>query len=382
MIILSQKENCCGCSACESICAHDAIQMIKDDKGFFYPSIDKKKCIDCHRCEYVCPLRHTIPENKSSQLVFAAVNKNRQILLDSSSGGAFYQIAKYVIDKNGVVFGAANEGIVIKHKAAATEDKLRAIMRSKYVQSDTRDCYKSVLKYLNGGIYVLFSGTPCQVAALKRFLKKDYENLITLDIFCHGVPSPGLWEDYMLNRFPQLTSSICVERIAFRNTENGLGFRIDIEYIDSEFNKVVIKDECDDNSFYQLFLSHVYRPSCYSCKFRNIRSYADFTIGDCWNADVDHPQMNSVNGISTIIVHTDKAYNIFEKVKDNFQLEVEEIEVIIARYKQYSKESIIASSSLSRKFLDHTICFKYLDLSIYIFKGLMKIKKIIWKRKS
>jgi coenzyme F420-reducing hydrogenase beta subunit len=191
------KQACCGCGACAQKCPTGCIIMQEDTEGFLYPEIDKKSCVGCKVCEEVCPSVHP-KEPRTPLRVYAAKNKDEAVRLESSSGGIFTVLAEKIIDRKGVVFGARfNEDWEVIHSYVETKEKLSVFRGSKYVQSRIGESYKQAEEFLKAGRFVLFSGTPCQIAGLKLFLKKEYENLVTVDLICHGVPSPGVWRKYL-----------------------------------------------------------------------------------------------------------------------------------------------------------------------------------------
>lgn len=197
MISITSKEMCCGCAACEQRCPKSCIVMREDEEGFLYPQTDMSKCIDCGLCEKVCPVLNQ-GEKRKPLYVYAAKNKNPQIQLYSSSGGVFTHIAEQIIQNNGVVFGARfDENWAVKHDYTETLEGLAAMRGSKYVQSRIGSTYQQAKDFLEAGRLVLFSGTPCQIRGLKLFLAKEYENLLTVDLVCHGVPSPEIWRQYL-----------------------------------------------------------------------------------------------------------------------------------------------------------------------------------------
>ena len=197
MISIKDKKKCCGCSACVQRCPKQCINFREDNEGFRYPYIDTDKCINCGLCEKVCPIINQYNEKVPTK-VYAAINTNEKIRMQSSSGGIFTYIATKVIEEKGVVFGARfDKNWEVKHDFTENIEGLSAFRGSKYMQSRIEDNYLKVEKFLKDGRKVLFSGTPCQIAGLKRYLKKNYENLLTIDIICHGVPSPKIWRLYL-----------------------------------------------------------------------------------------------------------------------------------------------------------------------------------------
>ena len=197
MIRIIDKSKCCGCNACVQRCPKQCISMREDEEGFLYPYVDIPSCVDCGICEKVCPVLNLEEPRKPLQ-VFAAKNKNEDQRLRSSSGGIFILLAEQTICEGGVVFGARfDKNWEVEHCYAETLEELEPLMRSKYVQSRIGNTYKEAERFLKGGRKVLFVGTSCQIAGLHRFLKRDYDNLLTVDFICHGVPSPGVWRKYL-----------------------------------------------------------------------------------------------------------------------------------------------------------------------------------------
>jgi coenzyme F420-reducing hydrogenase beta subunit len=198
MIHLTEKTDCCGCNACVQSCPKDCITMQEDNEGFLYPAIDLETCIDCSLCEKVCPEIHQKEVRKPLQ-VYAAKNRNEEVRLQSSSGGIFTLLAEKIIEEHGVVFGARfDENWAVIHDYTETIEGLASFRGSKYVQSRIGETFSQAKQFLKSGRKVLFSGSPCQIAGLKLFLKKDYENLLTIDFVCHGVPSPKVWRKYIM----------------------------------------------------------------------------------------------------------------------------------------------------------------------------------------
>ena len=311
--------------------------MKENREGFLQPYIDTKTCIGCHKCEKTCPIISpiTIPTDFETQ-VYAAINNDEDIRRKSSSGGMFYALAKWAIEQSGIVFGAAFEGYHLKHQYAETLAEVEKMMGSKYIQSEIGNSYMEAMQFLKDGRWVLFSGTPCQIAGLKRYLGKEYEKLLTIDLLCHGVPSPAVWEKYMERTLRALKAKD-VKDIRFRIKREDLSaplnfyfffFFLDENYVWQEFCEY-----CYDNVYISYFMRHLFRSSCYQCPFRSLEtSNADFTIGDCWNVETDHPNMSDNKGISTIILHTPKAQEVYAQIKLGFTIEKEDVFVMQGRY--------------------------------------------------
>lgn len=308
------KEKCNGCHACSSVCPKNSITMQVDKEGFWYPKINQKTCIDCGLCAKTCPVNNPVKVNREEKdvLAYAVKNKDEIIRLKSSSGGMFTVLAKAVLDKGGVVFGAAfDKDFNVYHTYVTTEEDLEKFRGSKYVQSRIGDSYLKAEEFLKQGRYVLFTGTPCQVGGLKAYLKKEYPNLYTQDIICHGVPSPKVWQVYL--KFAVKDKKI--KEVSFRDKENGWdGFLFKITFDSGE--------ELKTNSTSGYMKAFVYdyclRNSCYQCSFKSSVRCSDFTIADYWGVNGIHPEFNDNKGTSLVFVNSMKASELFEQLKDNF----------------------------------------------------------------
>lgn len=244
---------------------------------------------------------------------YALYNKNAEIRANSSSGGVFYELAKAIINQNGVVFGAKfDDEWNVVHGCAEDLEGVKAFLGSKYVQSAVGNCYKEVKAFLESGRMCLFSGTPCQIAGLKAFLKRDYNNLLTIDLICHGVPSRSVWKEY-IKRQTKLGE---IESINFRDkTEGWLSFSIKFRYKDNnEYRK-----NLNEDLFMKGFLQDIYlRPSCYNCAFKGIERKADITLADYWGVQLDFPEMFDDKGTSFVMVHSEHGNKILKEIEDNF----------------------------------------------------------------
>lgn len=279
MICINEKKDCCGCSSCKNICPNDAINMVGDRNGFLFPIVDKEKCIKCGKCLKVCPIlnnNNEFPQNIKE--VYAMYNKDEVTRLQSSSGGIFSLLAEWILDKNGIVFGAKfNEKFDVIHDFVDKKENLKLLRGSKYVQSDIRDSFRVAKKFLEEDKYVLFSGTPCQIEGLKQYLEKEYDRLYTQDIICHGVPSPNVWREYLKYRKNKdLENPLYIN---FRNKDNGWNsFSMQFQYLNGEYKK-----KHTDDLFMRAFLRNAsLRDSCYYCKFKKENKCADITLADFW----------------------------------------------------------------------------------------------------
>ena len=312
MIIITDKKNCTGCHACFNICPQHCITMESDREGFWYPVVDEKKCIQCGLCEKVCPVLHKeLVQNEPK--AYACMNKDEIIRLQSSSGGIFTLIAEHIIDKGGVVFGASfDKNFTVVHHHVDTKEKLSQLRGSKYVQSKIGDTYKQVKDFLIQGRMVLFSGTPCQIEGLKSYLRKPYQNLFCVDIICHGVPSPKVWQKYISYRENDVGSSI--GKIFFRRKNEGWK-RFSVSFLFKN-NKEYIKT-FDKDLYMQAFLKNIcLRPSCYDCEFKTLHRKSDITLADFWGIQNVFPKMDDDKGTSLIFVNSNKGQIMLEKIKD------------------------------------------------------------------
>jgi coenzyme F420-reducing hydrogenase beta subunit len=343
MIDIKEKHNCCGCGACVQICPKQCISMSGDNEGFLYPHVDSTICIDCGLCEKVCPVINQ-DEPREPLAVYAAKNINEEIRLKSSSGGIFTLLAEQVIADSGVVFGARfNENWEVIHDYTETVEGLEAFRGSKYVQSIIGDNFKIAKQFLNDGRKVLFSGTPCQIAGLNKFLRKEYDNLLTVEVVCHGVPSPMVWRDYLdykrtkcaagkntvsssLNELPVITG------ISFRDKTHGwkkYGFKICYaasKAVENSVSKSANTANCEitpfnDDLFMKGFLKNIYlRPSCYHCAARQGKSGADISIADYWGIQSIHPEIDDDKGTGLVLINTKQGANYFNSIANQINI--------------------------------------------------------------
>lgn len=317
MLDITNKDKCSGCSACVNVCSKKCISLKSDNEGFLYPKIDAASCIRCGACKRVCPIinNRMVPSEKLP-VAYACINKDCDIQEKSSSGGVFSLIAEFVINRGGVVFGAAfNENLEVEHIPVDKIDELERLRGSKYVQSKIGNTYNDVRLYLEQGRWVLFTGTPCQVAGLKSFLKKDYPNLICQDIVCHGVPSPLVWKYYVKYR-ENCASSRCL-KMFFRH--KNCGWKTFSVLFLFKNNTEYVRMHRDDPYMKAFLLNYSLRPSCYSCKFKGVQRLSDFTLADFWQVRRYAPDIYDENGVSLVFLHTSKAKEIFETLKEKMK---------------------------------------------------------------
>jgi coenzyme F420-reducing hydrogenase beta subunit len=287
--------------------------MVDNEQGFSYPSVDEAQCIECGKCVDVCPYldqgtinSELFPETS----VYAVKHESDSIRMASSSGGAFTAISDFVIKSGGVVYGAAyDSNMVVRHARATTVEERNTLRGSKYVQSNVGDVFSQVADDLKKGTLVLFSGTPCQIAGLRLFLGKPQSNLITVDLVCHGVPSPRLFSDYIDRSEIQHGP---ITGCDFRDKSKGWGVSV-LKLSTSNNTKTM---DSSDSSFYSLFQSRIMlRSCCYECKFPNFNRPGDITIGDYWGIDRAHPGFKDEKGVSLVLINSIKGKQVWDGIK-------------------------------------------------------------------
>lgn len=303
MINIIDKSDCVGCNACTQRCPVSCINMVIDSQGFKYPHVDLTRCIDCHMCENVCPVIHQDNPRVPAE-VSAVYNRDYSVRYRSSSGGVFHALAKTILDQSGVVFGARfNSSWQVVHDYCENIDALPPFMGSKYVQSEIGETYTQAEAFLKSGRKVLFSGTSCQIAGLKLFLRKDYgSQLLCIEVVCHGVPSPAIWRDYIKYLQHQHHSSI--KTVSFRDKTFGWEqFSLAVSFDDKDSKPYV--NRLNRDTYISGFLKNIYlRPSCYKCPAKEGKSKADIALADFWNAR--HIQSGSYHfdGISLVLAYS------------------------------------------------------------------------------
>ena len=318
------KSICCGCGACAQICPQNCIVLEEDVEGFRYPVSDKKKCTHCGLCGTVCPaLNRSINEFKGE--VYAAAAKERELLMRSSSGGMYGILAEYVLDREGVVFGAAfNDNMELVHCAAETREECRRFHGSKYIQSNTENTFVQCRQYLEEGRYVLYTGTPCQIAGLKRCLRKEYENLLAVELICHGAPSPGIWRRYIKELEEKKGEKIT--DASFRYQDRGWKiFRFQTKYENG--SQEVMPGA--DSPYFAAFLNNLtLRPSCYECRYRIDYSKSDMMIGDFWGVGKYYKNFDELAGVSAVLLLSGKGREVFRKMKDRISCEKSDLSML------------------------------------------------------
>lgn len=333
---IKDKKDCMGCYACTSICPKNCISMMDDEEGFWYPEVDYNKCIKCNKCVNVCPIIHkTNVENKP--VAYACINKDDSIRMESSSGGVFTLIAEHVISEGGIVIGAEfNIDFNVEHNFVEIKEDLDRLRGSKYVQSRIGNTYVQIRDFLKQGKKVLFTGTPCQIEGLKSYLGQPYEILSCVDIVCHGVPSPDIWEKYV--DFREKIAGSTTKRIAFRRKDEGWKqYSVSFSFINNtEYRQSFSKD-----LYMRAFLKDVcLRPSCYDCKFKGLNRQSDITLADFWGIQNMLPEMDDNKGTSLILINNKNGQALFDEIKDRMEYQ----EVDFHEAVKYNSAAIKSSS--------------------------------------
>lgn len=315
MIKIEEKTRCSGCTACYAKCPVNAIKMVEDSEGFKYPQVDKKKCVDCGICEKVCPYITEYTENSLENLVaYGGWSKKTEYRKNGTSGGVFSNIAKYVIDNKGIVCGAIyDKNLEVRHDIIDAIEDICKLNGSKYVQSNLSHMFKTVKEYLEENTMILFTGTPCQVTGLLSFLGKQYDNLITIDLACHGVPSPKVYRKY--KNYLENKNRSNLKSINFRTKITG--WKKYSTYTKYENGKEEIM-YASKNPYVRGFLQNVYlRPSCSNCISSKLPRNADITLGDFWGVENSYPELYNNEGTSLILVNSKKGEWLIEKILED-----------------------------------------------------------------
>lgn len=347
--LFENKYQCCGCNACEMICGKNAITMIEDEDGFRFPQIDADQCVGCGICLKVCCIGNDVKLQKPVT-VYAACYKNKDISAKSASGGIFAALAKQVLSEGGIVFGSAyTKTFDVEVEPIERVEELPKLQGSKYVQSSMNDSYQKVRRELQTGREVLFCGVPCQVEALKRYLGRNYENLLLVDIVCHGVPSNKMLKDYL--SFLSKKKQMKVESIQFRTKTKGQNVYGEIAYRQvSHTGEIVYRQEpliSYKSSYYKLFLNcQTFRDSCYHCKFAGTERPGDISLCDYWGIEDEHPdfmkevEREGLAGISAVMLNSKAGETFFAKIKHEFVLKNSTVEQVAKHNPQLQAPSI------------------------------------------
>lgn len=375
--MLPNYQKCTGCGACAVVCPRDCIEMPPDREGFRYPVVDQVKCVNCHACEQVCPV---LDAPQCGQMVrgIGARNNDNAVRRQSSSGGVFTALALWVLGKGGVVCAAAyDERFAVTHRICRKEEDLAELRGAKYAQSRTEHCFPELQKSLKQGVQVLFVGTPCQVAALRNFLKKEYENLLLVDMICHGVPSPKVWEAYLRKRQSIDAPESRLSAVNLRSKKTGwskYGYCVEMRYDDGTVYQVPQGQDL----FMQGFVKNLYlRHSCGDCAFKGLQRCSDVTLGDFWGIWDLAPEMDDDQGTSLVLLHSHRGVLAWESVQQSFAW----LDVPVERALEQNPSAVCSSEPHPRRaefFLDFESDFSLALLNEYLVPPEEKVP--LWKR--
>lgn len=350
MIQFTDNHNCCGCSACAQKCPAHCISMKENEEGFLYPEVNADLCVNCDLCKTICPALNVEAERTPIKC-YAITGSNDEIVMKSSSVGLFSLLAEYVIKNNGVVFGASFDSKWgVQHTYTEDIDGLVQFRGSKYVQSRIGNCYYKAEEFLKANRIVLFSGTACQILGLKRYLKRDYPNLLCVDVVCHGVPSPGVWNEYLRSLispkrrtntvssslYSQLseTEALRIKDVSFRDKR--LGWKRYSFVVLSSQREKSSKDNSDSFSYkpivrqkhyYNIYIrgflhNFMLRESCYDCPAKGGRSMSDITLGDFWGIKKYYPSFASEDGVGLALIYSERGLEIFNAIAGINRIEI------------------------------------------------------------
>ena len=325
---ITNKEKCCGCMACVNICPKGAINIKVNKEGFSYPEIDEDKCIECGLCKNTCPANQYAPKINTPK-AYAAYSLDNKIRLNSSSGGVFAFLAMHILSLSGSVYGVTIIDNEAKHIKITNENGLKQIMGSKYVQSDTENTYKQVKQDILDEKHVLFSGTPCQIAGLYNYLSNfktlNMNLLYTVEVVCHGVPSPKVFKKYISEKENKYGSN--VQNINFRDKTRGWeNYNINIQFK----NKKKYTKKFNEDIYMRTFLKDIaLRYSCYDCNFNGLNRVADITLGDYWGVQYKYKHLADNKGISLVLVNSNQGGKILENIKSKIYIESTDLDYAI-----------------------------------------------------
>lgn len=373
MINVTDKSRCCGCTACVSSCPLEgdkislAINMKNDEEGFFYPSVDMSRCVDCGLCERSCfyvtgtSVKDDVLDIQKS---FIACNHDQKIREISQSGGMFGAIAEYALRRNGVVYGAAmNEDFSVSHHRITSEEEMESLHGSKYVQSNMVGVFKQVKADLLSDKYVVFSGTACQIMGLRKYLRNEsFDKLVLVDIICFGVPSPLVWKEFLVYMKKTLNSSI--QTVKFRDKKYGWH---------TCRSSILVDGKVEPTDLWtRIFNSRLaLRPSCYECKFTNLKRPSDITIGDAWGLDKNNPNLDDNKGMSLVLINSKQGAVVFNDIVEN--LNIWEIDI-----NDYRQNRLQRSAEKPDNRAEFWQCFNRQEFSILLerFAGNTRMNRI------
>lgn len=334
MINFDFNKNCYGCSACQNICGTNAITMVINSEGFLIPTVELSKCVDCKMCEKVCPFLNekNIPSKNVEDKVVSSYRKDASKYREYTSSGIFAELAKRIINNGGKVCGCVwNAEMQAVHVLTEDINVVRKMSYSKYVQSNLENCYKDIKETLNEGKKVLFCGTPCQVAAINNYIKVNRDSLYTVGIVCHGTPSPAVWDKYKSILEDKNKSKMVDANFRYKGK---YGWITPFTQYKFENGKEEIKLSFTEDSYVIAFGADIlHRNTCYNCGYKGTKSGADIVTGDFWGCSSELLKKSKNKGISSVIIHTDKGHEMMNMLKDIFEVDESDSELIEAENK-------------------------------------------------
>lgn len=335
--IVSEKL-CTGCGACATVCPVECISMMHDKDGFVKPFIDEDKCIHCDKCKKTCPVLSAPGVSDYTRKSFVVKHKDEKILRKSTSGGAFSAIARGIIEMGGIVYGAAyDENFIVRHMAADNMADVSKFRGSKYVQSDLGNVFREIKEHISNGKTVLFSGTPCQVAGLVKYVGEERGNLYTLDVVCHGITTPLLFEKYIKLQKEKYKD---FDNVVFRDKYYGYEYTIMSLY---KGEKCIYHNGIEYDPELKLFFSGVsMRESCAQCSFKTKKRCSDFTIFDTYYKPAGNKEFDDNKGATNVIVHTKKAEELFESVKSYIKYIETDYEAICSAAREMTERAVLS----------------------------------------
>ncbi len=312
MARLCEIDLCTGCTACASVCPYGCIAMKPDSEGFLRPAVDEKRCMDCGLCSRACPVL-SAPDKHGMPKAFAAKNRNETVRAVSTSGGVFTLLAQQVLEEGGAVIGAAFDAdFKVEHQIIEQSALLPRLRGAKYAQSDVRGIFPRTKELLEQGRRVLFSGTPCQTAGLRSFLGRDYDGLILVDLVCHGVPSPAVWERYISWRSTRSGEGLRPISVSLHSKETGWStYSVDIRW---PYGKSYLASSREDPYIRAFAGDLCLRPACHRCSCKGLTRTADFTLGDYWGVWDQVPAMSDNKGTSIVLIHSEKGQALWDNI--------------------------------------------------------------------
>lgn len=353
MIKITDKTKCCGCTSCVNACHKGAITMCPDEEGFLYPLVAENLCVNCGICNNVCPIENKPLLREGIIESYVLRTKVADILEESTSGGFITPLADYILERDGVVCAASyNENFEVKHTIVEKTGggyNLSRIRGSKYVQSDLSNCFIKIKRYLEQGRWVCFVGTTCQVSGLRTYLCEDYEKFVTVDLVCHGTPSPKLWNKYLNYQKNKHHSEI--REISFRNKT--YGYHSGTMKLCFTNGKIYYGSARVDYMLKSFFKEISSRPICYQCPFKTLERCSDFTIYDCWHATELVPGLNDDDrGYTNVIVQSNRGKRLLTQIKDQYQIYQTDTEKAVELDGIMVKQSAIPHSKRSEFYIN------------------------------